>query len=62
MEDTASKRSDEMIERLSGITSVLEDQIGSFRLFGRDLQGDIESGFAYNPGEPIDSGEGEGDS
>jgi hypothetical protein len=38
-----------LVDKLEGITSRLEEQIGSFRLVGKNIQGDIERGFIFQP-------------
>lgn len=59
MEDTESLGSDEMINKLEGITDHLENQIGSFRLVGRDIQGDIENGFVFAGDPMVEDGSGD---
>lgn len=60
MESPESPSSD-ALDKLEGITSHLENQIGSFRLIGKDIQGDIESGFVLqdvvDEDEPTDETE-----
>lgn len=47
-----------MIGELEGIVDTLEGQIGAFQMFGPDIAGDIENGFAFNPPDDEEGGNG----
>jgi hypothetical protein len=49
MEDTEGISSDALIDELEKVTGRLETRIGAFKLTGKNIQGDIEKGFVFQP-------------